>query len=274
MNPVGKIPPALIDAKLLKRVAQNTTVQHTISKSLFMTEFEKICTSILVFMKNYWLYIFIFVSIVGYIWYCYIQHKEKKKRMLENQQSAIPHNIEHYSQGEYICDNDQVRILQRPVPEYKHNDVNKKIRNMYLEELNPPPTHPPFKQRPCDSKHRLNVSRDIPKLHRGLPANIHETKINPTDYRKTTYPHRLPVPRQKLPTVYDTQYSNCHRQPQYENKIETMYGQPMGPMTPISQYVSKDPVNKYGDTFYDAPIKRPVDDSDEFDDQFYDNGCY
>jgi hypothetical protein len=272
MNNVGRIPPALVDAKILRRIANNTNTQHIVSKSLFMTEFEKICTSLLMFLKNYWLYIVTLSLIIGYIWYCYIEHQEKKKNMLIHMDNAP--QVEHYAQGEYVCDNDQVRILQRPIPEYKHNDVNRKIRTMYLEELNPPPIRVPI-PRPCPVNHRLHKSRDLPKLQRGLPANIYETKIGSMDYRKTTYPSHpshLPMPR-KLPTVNDRHHS-CHKQEQRENKIETKYGQPMGPMMPISQCPGN-PLDEYGDTFYDAPIHRPCnDDSDEFDDQFYDNTCY
>jgi hypothetical protein len=268
MNNVGKIPPALVNAKLLRRIANNTNTQHVISKSLFMTEFEKICTSLLMFIKNYWFYIITIGLVVGYIWYCYVEHKEKKKEISLLKQNAP---IEHYAQGEYVCDNDHVRILQRPIPEYKHNDVNKKIRHMYLEELNPPPLRVPM-QRPCSTNYRLHESRDLPKLHRGLPSNIYETKIDPMDYRKTTYPSHLAMPR-KLPTV-NNRHSTCKKRESRENKKETKYGQPMGPMMPISQHTGN-PLNDYGDTFYEAPINRSTnDDSDEFDDQFYDNVCY
>ena len=269
MNNVGKIPPALIDAKLLRRIANETNIQHVVSKSLFMTEFEKICTSILMFFKNYYIYIITICLIVGYIWYCYIKHQEEKKKKIV-QINVTPQMMEHYAQGDYVCDDDQVRILQRPIPEYKHNDVNKKIRNMYLEELNPLPIRAP-PNRPCPINHRLYKSHDLPKLQKGLPSNIYETKIGSSDYRNAIYPSHLPMPR-KLPTVHERQHS-CKKHEHHENKKKTEYGQPMGPMMPMSQCPGN-PFNDYGDTFYDAPIHKACDDSDEFDDHFYDNVCY
>lgn len=277
MNNVGKIAPALIDAKLLKRIVQTTNTQHIASKSIFMNEFEKIGMSILTTIKIYWFYIFIFGFIIGYIWYCYIQHAEKKKLIKRNlEEQIINKPLEQFVPGDYVCDNGQVQILQRPIPEYRHNDVNKKIRTMYLEELNPLPRYPPFQDRSCNRKSNSNA---LPKIHRGIPATIYETPLNPLESRNTTY---LDQGRQqalrKLPMTRKTEYTPCHRQPVIKNEMDNIYGQPMYPMTSISNNSTKcnDSINEYGDTFYDAPIKRENgnddgNDTDEFDNQFYEN---
>lgn len=66
----------------------------------------------------------------------------------------------------------------------------------------------------------------------------------------------------------------CDRQPTYENSMTNIYGQPIGPMMPVSQYSQNDPLKGYEDTYYRRTDSKIRDCSDDFDDLFYSDNIY
>ena len=269
MNNFGKMAPALIDANLLKQATIHADMQELISTTPLTNEFEKIGLSVVYFFKSYWLYIVGLILIVGYISYCYYQHKETKKKYLSNNLSNNLHSETNRSiPDDYTCSNN-VEISKRSKPEYYHNDINKKIRNMYLQELNPKPKS--TIHRPC------NATDKLPKLHYGLPPTIHENPITAKEYRSSAYNERIPILK-NLPSNHSSQLKKCYKQKTYEPKIVNLHNEKIGHMTSISQTPLSNHSqqnNQYGDTFYEAPIKRCNEsDSEDFDDQFYGNSSY
>lgn len=66
----------------------------------------------------------------------------------------------------------------------------------------------------------------------------------------------------------------CNRQPTYENSMSNIYGQPVGPMMPPSQYSNNNPLDGYEDTYYQRTNAKFKDCSDDYDDQFYSDSIY
>lgn len=80
-----------------------------------------------------------------------------------------------------------------------------------------------------------------------------------------------PKPDRYIPRQWEVP-KLCNRTPTYENIINNIYGQPIGPMIPPSQYSCNEPISGYEDTYFIKTKSR--DCSEEFDDQFYDYGMY
>lgn len=134
-NTFGKIAPVLINPKLLKKVAKLPEIPQTIIvKSPFTQEIDQLFANILSFLRRNWLFIIGMFCVFCYLYYCHKQYEQEKKI---KEQSKIETKEDFINHGEYICENNGVQILQRPIPEAKINPINEEIRNIYLQKVNP-----------------------------------------------------------------------------------------------------------------------------------------
>ena len=126
MNTLGKTAPSLINPKLLKEIMRTPDVP----KSDNIISIDK--TKIFNFMYHYGIFIFIFLSVTIYVWRRYIWYQGVKE---EKMRKVTPVREPYVNPGQYVRQDNDVQLLQRPIPEYKTNSMNKEIRNMYLDKL-------------------------------------------------------------------------------------------------------------------------------------------
>jgi hypothetical protein len=125
MNTLGKTVPSLIDPIFLKEIMRTPVPVNVPSPHLLTNDVKK---RIFEFFYCYGFGIIIVLIIIGYIWRRYTWYQGIK----EQKQIVI------YKEPSYVdsrpIDND-IHLLQRPIPTYKTNNINKEIRNMHLDRL-------------------------------------------------------------------------------------------------------------------------------------------
>lgn len=161
MNNTGKVLPSLVDASLIKELlkerAMATQVPMT-SSFLSSITMPSVYEPVKNFLYRYGFGLFIILVIVIYLWRRYIWYQKVKE------ENIIVQKEKFINPGQYVrqCNND-VQILQRPIPQYREADMNKEIRNMYLEKL--------------DEKH-LRCSQSLPTQVRVSDLKYNDGKFN------------------------------------------------------------------------------------------------
>lgn len=128
MSALGGIKPTLVDPNILKELRQIKELEMVVKQTTINDFKKKYIGKFLSFMYSYG-FILIALAVIGYILYqrytWYQKQKEKIIAPIKKEQFIDP--------GKYVCSNNDVRILQRPIPSMVNDDINKQIRNMYLD---------------------------------------------------------------------------------------------------------------------------------------------
>ena len=240
MSHLGSMQPLLIDPRILKQATQQAVIQSSGPLPL-LVELEKIGSIILLFIRHNILYIAAFCLITSYIYYCYKEHKITKDKIVQD----------------LIIQNQIKALKKKRRIKFAQNNINEEPtlglkKGDYV----------------CDNKGTRILQRPIPCFQSdNINAEIRKYQLSKID---------APGKQTFTPLDKDTMY-RCRKLPTYENKISNIYGQSIKPMAPISQCNSESiyPESMYSDTFYEESINdKYMDDSDEFDDQFYQMNNY
>lgn len=124
MNALGKIKPSLVDPHLLKELKQIKELE-VVAKQASIDDFKKqYLGKVMVFMYKYGFAILAFLVIFYFIYQRYTWYQKQK----------APSQEKFINPGKYVCTPDNnVQILQRPIPPRVNDDMNKQIRDLYLD---------------------------------------------------------------------------------------------------------------------------------------------
>ncbi len=180
MNTLGKTVPSLIDPILLKDMVRMQQIQKAMTKTTTPYQFININADILSFLYKYGIIIVVIIFVIGYIWQRYSWYQSiKGKKQHKNETFINP--------GQYVCDRDNsARILQRPIPEYKVNDMNKQIRDIYLDKLERKNIRASQSLPVRVSCKRTNYDQDNGRLD-----NVYGQSIDP--YNQPINPYEAPI---------------------------------------------------------------------------------
>ena len=217
MNNMGKITPSLVDPKLIKEMLLQKAIlaqqvqQAPSTINILMPNTPSFFTSSLKslksFLYSYGIILFFISAIIIYTWRRYIWYKkvkEEKEVKIINEQFINP--------GKYVCNEDEVKILQRPIPQYKEEDINKEVRNMYLEKIN---------------EKKLRCSQSLPTQIRVSDLKYNDSRFN----------------NDRLDNIYGQHIYECQDQ-LYEAPIRRQTPMcsdaPIGRNAPVTPYIPDD----------------------------------
>ena len=192
MSQLGSIQPSLIDPRILKQATQQAVIQAS-GPSPILVELEKLGSIVISFIRRNFLYVIGFFFIASYVYYCYKEHKKTKDKivqdlLIQNQINNLKkrrkvkftHNGPKeepslgLKQGDYVCDNNGARILQRPIPSFQSDDINAEIRKYQLSKVDVPGKKT---FRPLD-KETVYRCRRLPTYENKI-SNIYGQQIRP-----------------------------------------------------------------------------------------------
>lgn len=131
MNALGGIKPILVDPNILKELRQIRELEIVVKQTTIDDFKKKYIGKFFSFMYKYG-FIIIALIVIGYILYQRYTWYQKQKN--NNNNDIITKNKEQFiDPGNYVCRDNDIKILQRPIPSMVNDDINRQIRNMYLD---------------------------------------------------------------------------------------------------------------------------------------------
>ena len=129
MSALGGIKPSLVDPNILKELRQIKELEVLVKQTTIKDFKKKYIGKFLSFMYAYGFIILAILVIAYFLRQRYTWYQKQKEEEI-----IAPKRREKFiDQGNYICENNDVKILQRPIPPIVNDDINKQIRNMYLD---------------------------------------------------------------------------------------------------------------------------------------------